>query len=75
MNKEVKSLGLAIVALPFGFAIAGMAESLGWVQSSQAWSWAFLKWVVMITCGLAYFVGLKIFSDGESEVQKGKKNE
>jgi hypothetical protein len=58
MNKEIKSFGLALLAFPIVFAILGLLERLGWIESGKPRSWAALKWVVLIVCGLAYFLGL-----------------
>lgn len=68
MKKEIKSFGLALLAFPVALAILGLLEKFEWIESGKPWSWAALKWVVLIVCGLAYFLGLFLFkSDTDNE--------
>ncbi len=63
MSKQIKSIGLAILALPVGLAIAGLLQKFGFVDPQAAYSWSLLKFIVTVVCGLAYFMGLRIFND------------
>lgn len=63
MDKEIKSFGLAVAALPVALAITGVLEKWEWIDSGSAGAWSTFKYVVVLTCGCAYWIGLKIFAD------------
>ena len=67
MDKQFKSLALAVAALPGALAIAAFLEKFGFVHPQAAYSWALLKFIVFVTCGLAYFLGLRLFDDSKDE--------
>lgn len=66
MEKEIKSFGLALAALPVALALAGLLEKLGVIESHSTSTWSTLKFIVMIVCGAAYFVGMKLFKNKSS---------
>jgi hypothetical protein len=66
MSKEIKSIGLAIAALPISFALLELLVRFDFIQQNSPSAWSTLKFVVVIVCGCAYFIGLKIFADTES---------
>ena len=68
MDKQFKSLALAVVFLPVALAIAAFLEKFGFVDPQAAYSWALLKFIVIVTCGLAYFIGLRLFDDSEDDL-------
>jgi uncharacterized membrane protein len=68
MNKQFKSLALAAAAFPFALAIAAFLEKFGVVDPQAAYSWALLKFIVSVTCGLAYFLGLRLFDDSKNDL-------
>jgi len=67
MSKEIKSIGLAIAALPIAFAMLGLLEVLGVVEKNSPSAWSTMKLVAGLTCCAAYYLGTKIFADDESK--------
>ncbi len=70
IDKQFKSLALAVAAFPVGLAIAALLEKFGVVDPQAAHSWALLKLIVSVTCGLAYFLGLRLFNEAGSKNDK-----
>ena len=68
MNKEIKSIGLAIAALPFGLAIMGLLDRFGIVETNSPSAWSTFKLIISITCGVAYFIGLMLFDERHEDV-------
>jgi hypothetical protein len=66
MSKEIKSIGLAIAALPFAFAMLGLLEELGVVEKNSPSAWSTMKFVAALMCGAAYYLGTRIFVNDES---------
>lgn len=67
MEKNIKAIGFALAAFPFGLAMAGLLLKVGWIQSSEPWSWATLKGIVFVVCGAVYFFGLKLLNAGSED--------
>lgn len=65
MDKHIKAIGLAVLALPVALALAGLMQEFGILESSKPWSWAILKWIVSMVCGAAYFLGLYLFNQND----------
>jgi nitrogen fixation/metabolism regulation signal transduction histidine kinase len=69
MEKEIKSFGLAVAALPFALALVGLLAKLGVIEANSASSWSTLKFIVLIVCGLAYLIGTRIFKEHSGNVE------
>ncbi len=67
MNREIKSIGLAVAAVPVAFAILGVLEKLEIIESDSPSAWSNMKLVVVLCCGFAYLAGKKIFKGDDSE--------
>ncbi len=67
MSKEIKSIGLAIAALPLSFAMLGLLDELGIVEKNSPSAWSTMKFVAALACGAAYYLGTKIFVDDKSK--------
>lgn len=70
MEKEIKSFGLALAALPIALALAGLLMKYGVIDANSTSTWSTLKFIVLIVCGSAYLVGTRIFKTQPKETEK-----
>lgn len=67
MSKKIKSIGLAIAALPIAFAALGLLEKLGVIEQNSPSAWSTMKLIAALMCGAAYYLGTKIFFHDKSD--------